>query len=62
MEGAGLMSALAQTFVIWMPFIVVAPCLWIWAALIRGELHNRDDEVGATDLVETTDILKRRAS
>jgi hypothetical protein len=39
------LQAFAHTFVIWMPFIVVAPCLWIWAALIRGELHNRDDEI-----------------
>jgi hypothetical protein len=40
----GDLQAFAHTFVIWMPFIVVAPCLWIWAALIRGELHNREDE------------------
>jgi hypothetical protein len=25
--------------------LLPAPCLWIWAALIRGELHNRDDEI-----------------
>jgi hypothetical protein len=40
----GDFQAFAHSFVIWMPFIVVAPCLWIWAALIRGELHNPDDE------------------
>ena len=40
----GDLQAFAHSFVIWMPFIVVTPCLWIWAALIRGELHNREDE------------------
>jgi hypothetical protein len=34
-----------HTFVIWMPFIVAAPCVWTWAVLIRGELHYRDDEI-----------------
>jgi hypothetical protein len=45
----GDVQAFAHTVVIWMPFIVVVPCLWIWAALIRGELHNPDDETYRRD-------------
>jgi hypothetical protein len=39
------LHAFAHAFVIWMPVIVMVPCVWIWAALIRGEQHNRDDEI-----------------
>ena len=39
------LHAFAHAFVIWMPVMVMAPCVWIWAALIRGEQHNRDDEI-----------------
>jgi hypothetical protein len=52
----GDFQAFAHSFVIWMPFIVVVPCLWIWAALIRGELHNTDEQSG-----EAKDRLRGRS-
>jgi hypothetical protein len=41
--------------VTWMPFILVMPCLGIWAILIRRELDN-SDEPGAPRLASGAPI------
>jgi hypothetical protein len=32
-------------FVIWMPLLLVVPCLAVWVLLLRGELRAEDDSI-----------------